>query len=114
MKESASENITTLVNDMGRYVETKAELWKLKAIDKTTDVASSLVAQILLYIIILIGIIALNIGIALLIGKWIGEAFYGFFIIAGFYFLLGIVMYLARNSLIKTPLLNAFINKLLK
>ncbi len=114
MKESASENVTMLIDDAGRYIEAKAELWKLKAVDKTTDLASSLLSRILLFIIILIGLVAFNTGIALLIGKWLGEAYYGFFIVAGFYLLLALVLYLARNSLIKTPFYNAVINKLLK
>lgn len=114
MKETASENVATLIDDAGRYIEAKAELWKLKAVDKTTDLASSLLSRILLFIIVLIGLAAFNTGIALLIGKWLGEAYYGFFIVAGFYFLLGLILYWARNSLIKTPFYNAVVNKLLK
>lgn len=114
MKETASENVTSLIDELGRYAETKAELWKLKAIDKTTDIVSSLLSQLLIIIILLIGLMALNIGIALLIGKWLGAAFYGFFVVAGFYLLVGLILFLARNSLIKTPLNNAFIDKLLK
>lgn len=114
MKETASENVAMLIDDAGRYIEAKAELWKLKAVDKTTDLASSLLSRVLLFIIILIGLVAFNTGIALLIGSWLGEAYYGFFIVAGFYLLLGLILYWARNSLIKTPFYNAVINKLLK
>ena len=114
MKESISENITALIDDTGRYIEAKTELWKLKAVDKSTEMASSLLSQLIIILTALIGIIALNTGIALLLGKWLGEAFYGFFIVAGFYFLLGLIMFLARKSLIKTPFYNAVINKILK
>ena len=114
MKESISENITALIDDTGRYIEAKTELWKLKAVDKSTEMASSLLSQLIIILTALIGIIALNTGIALVLGKWLGEAFYGFFIVAGFYFLLCLIMYLARKSLIKTPFYNAVINKILK
>lgn len=114
MKESVSDNITMLIEDTGRYIEAKTELWKLKAVDKSAEAASSLVSQLIVCITVFIGIVALNTGIALLLGKWLGEAYYGFFIVAGFYFLLGLVIYLSRNSLIKTPLYNAVINKIFK
>ncbi len=114
MKETASENVATLIDEFRRYMETKAELWKLRAIEKATDIISSLISQLLIFIILLMGVVALNIGIALLIGQWLGAAFYGFFAVAGFYLLLGLIIFLARNSMIKTPLNNTFIDKLLK
>ena len=114
MRERTTEKVAILINDAGRDIEAKAELWKLEAVDKATDIASSLLSRILLFIIILIGVVAFNTGIALLIGRWLGEAYYGFFIVAGFYLLLGLILYLARNSLIKAPFYNAVINKLLK
>ncbi|HTN08760.1 phage holin family protein [Agriterribacter sp.] len=114
MKETISENITTLVDDAGRYIEAKTELWKLKAVDKTTEIATALILKLLFILIGFIAVIALNTGIALLIGKWLGEAYYGFFIVAGFYLLLGLVVYAARDSLIKKPFYKTVINKILK
>ncbi len=114
MKDSISENITMLIEDTERYIETKTELWKLKAVDKSTEMAASVVSQLIITLTAFIGIIALNTAIALLLGKWLGEAYYGFFIVAGFYFLLGLILYAARKSLIKTPFYNAVVNKILK
>ena len=114
MNETISENITMLVDDAGRYIEAKTELWKLKAADKTTEIATTIIAKLLFILIGIIVLIALNTGIALLIGKWLGEAYYGFFIVAGFYLLLGIVLYAARDGLIKKPFYTAIINKILK
>ncbi|HRP31771.1 MAG TPA: phage holin family protein [Agriterribacter sp.] len=114
MKETVSENINQIMDDAGRYLEAKAELWKLKAADKTSEIGSTLVSGLLLVMIGIVVMTALNTGIAFLIGKWLGETYYGFFIVAGFYTLLGIVLYAARNSLIKKPFYNTLINKLLK
>lgn len=114
MKETVSDNITTLISDTGRYIEAKAELWKLKAVDKTGEVASSLASQLIVIAIAFIGVITLSTGIALLIGKWLGEVYYGFFIVAGFYGLSAIIIYSLRKHLIKTPFYNSIINKILK
>lgn len=109
-----SDHLTELVHDTGKYIEAKTELWKLKVADKTTEVASSVVSQLMIAVIALLVIISVNTGVALMLGKWLGELYYGFFIVAGFYILLGIIIYANRTVLMKTPFYNAIINKILK
>jgi len=113
-EETISESISSLFNDTGKYIEAKTELWKLKAADKTTEVAASLASQLILLSIIFLVVILLSTAFALLIGKWLGEVYYGFFIVAGFYALLGLIIYASRDKIIKTPLYNIIINKILK
>jgi len=113
-EETISESISSLFNDTGKYIEAKTELWKLKAADKTTEVAASLASQLILLCIIFMVLILLSTALALLIGKWLGEIYYGFFIVAGFYALLGLIIYASRDKIIKTPLYNIIINKILK
>jgi len=114
MKETVSENITMLIDDTGRYIEAKTELWKLKAVDKTSKIASSLIAQLTFIFVASLGVISLNIGLALLIGSWLGEAYYGFFIVAGIYASLCAILYFTRQKILKTPFYNMLINKILK
>ncbi|MFT3700961.1 MAG: phage holin family protein [Agriterribacter sp.] len=113
-EETISEHITELFEDTSKYIEAKTELWKLKAADKTTEVASAVVAQIVFLCIVLMVLIFLSIAFAILIGRWLGELYYGFFIIAGFYALLGLIIYASRDKIIKTPLYNLIINKIIK
>ena len=56
----------------------------------------------------------LNIGLALLIGQLLGRAYYGFFIIAGFYIIIGIILLAFRNKWLKTPIANAMIKKMME
>lgn len=114
MKEPISENVNLLIDDASRYIEAKAELWKLKAADKSSEAAASLLSCLLLFAIAMIVLFTINTGIAFLIGKWLGEIYYGFFIVAGFYLLLGIVLFASREKLIKRPFYNMLINKMLK
>ena len=109
-----SGHLTELVQDTGKYIEAKTELWKLKVADKTTEVASSVASQLMIAVIALLVIISVNTGVALILGKWLGELYYGFFIVAGFYILVGVIMYANRTVLMKTPFYNAIINKILK
>ena len=113
-EESISDTIDDLFRDTGKYVEAKTELWKLKAVDTISENASSVAAQIIFLFIISIVLMSLNVGLALLIGKWLGEIYYGFFVMAGFYALVGLIIYASRDKIIKTPLYNSIINKILK
>lgn len=114
MKDTISENIALLVDEAESYIEAKAELYKLKAADRITEISTTIIVKLLFVLIGLIVIVAVNIGIALLIGKWMGQSYYGFFIIAGFYLLLGIIMYFLKDKFIKKPLYTLVIKKILK
>lgn len=113
-EESISDNIEDLLHDTGKYIEAKTELWKLKAVDKLSENASSVASQVIFLFIISIVLMSLNVGLAMMIGKWMGETYYGFFVIAGFYALVGLIIYASRDRIIKTPLYNSIINKILK
>lgn len=114
MKDTISENITRLVDEAGSYIEAKTELYKLKAVDRITEISTSVISKLLFILIGLIALMALNIGMALLIGEWLGRSYYGFFIVAGFYLLLGLILYMVRDRLIKRPIYTTVIKKILK
>lgn len=108
MEDNASL-IGTLFEKAEHYAKTSAELFKLKTIDKSADVISTLTARLAVVSFITLFFLILNIGIALWIGEMLGKTYYGFFIVAGFYALAGIVFYIFRNKWIKTPLRNSII-----
>jgi hypothetical protein len=59
-------------------------------------------------------IIIFSIGIALLIGDWIGKSYYGFFIVGGIYTMIGLILYARRGHWLKEPFSNMLIRKILK
>ena len=111
--EKHNDNIESLFWHAEDYLETKVELLKLKAIDKSSDVVSSIVARMVIALFIASFFLMLNIGVALLIGRGIGEVYYGFFIVAGFY-LIGIaILYFLRNKWLKVPIGDLIIKSIL-
>ena len=113
MMETPIKNIETLFANAGEYLENKTELWKLKIVDKTSEAISSFAEKLIVFFIAGVFFILLTIGIALLIGFWLGHAFYGFFIMAALYGIVGLVIHYSRNKLIKTPISNSLIQKFL-
>jgi len=96
------------------YSRTTVKLLKLQAIDKTADVVSSLISRMAVFITVALSVLIVNIGLALWIGELLGNAFYGFFIIGGFYGLVALVMHFARHSWLKNPISNSIIEQMLK
>lgn len=110
--EQQSENIESLLEKAGDYVETRLEIFKLKTALTTSDVVSELVGRIVLVSFITIVVMMLNIGLALWLGELLGKSYYGFLVLAGFYSLLAILMYFFREKMIESPVSNAIIKKM--
>ena len=95
------------------YLETKGELLQLKAVDKSSGIVSSFVSGIVIGIVCFVALILLSIGAAIWLGDMLGNLYLGFFVVAGFYLLILIILYFGRHALLRKPLANLFVNKLL-
>jgi hypothetical protein len=100
-----------LLERLEEFVQTNIKLYQYKAIDKGTEVASSVISVVIMAIFFLLGFVVLSMGLALLIGYWLGSSYWGFFVMGGIYILIGLVFYLFRNSWVKTPLINSLSKK---
>jgi hypothetical protein len=113
MKHPIIENVETLLGKASDYLETRVDLIKLTATGKTADIVSTLLASLVIFSFALVFFVFLNLGIALWLGAILGKMFYGFFIVAGFYLLLGLLFYSMRNRWFKEPISNMIIQKIL-
>ncbi len=114
MSNPTLTSIESLLNKSQQYVETQLDLFKLKMVNKSTAVASAIASGIALFLVFFIFFVVLNIGIALLIGDLVGGSFYGFFILAAIYAIIGIVLYAKRDAIFKGPILRFFLKKISK
>ncbi|HLP63862.1 hypothetical protein [Flavobacterium sp.] len=112
--DTTATNIELLYDKAKKYTETSMELFRLNAIDKTADVASSLMARMAIVMVVAMFTLFVNIGIALFIGKMMGEYYLGFMIVSLFYLILAVVLHVFRNQFIKIPITNLVIEKLMK
>jgi len=106
--------IESLIEKGEQYGKTTLELFKLKTLDKSADVASNLVSWLIVIIFAVLFFLILNIGIALWIGELLGKSYYGFFVVAGFYAVLALVFGIFRKQLIKKPMNNSIITQVLE
>ncbi|MEO6547517.1 MAG: phage holin family protein [Ferruginibacter sp.] len=111
--EKKPNSLGALFENAGDYVETRIDLLKLKAINKSSEVISSLVAVIAIIIAATVAVLLLNIALALWVGDLLGRAYLGFLVVAGIYLLLALLIHFFKDTWLKGPVSNIIIKKML-
>jgi hypothetical protein len=109
-----STPIATLFERAEDYAKTTIKLVKLNAVDKSAEIVSSLFSMLVVSMTVVLSIIIISIGVALWLGKILGDSFYGFFIIGAFYMITAILLHIFREQWLKYPVSNSIIKQLLK
>ena len=107
-------NLESLFEKAEAYSIRSLELVKLKSVERISEVASWVTSRLGVVITISLFAFSLNIGIALWLGELLGKIYYGFFIVAAFYLLVGLVLHLFLHQWIKKPLGDLIIKKALQ
>ena len=112
--EDNAKLLESLLERVAEYSKTSYELVKLKALDKTSDVVSTLIPHYVVFVIILSFMLFFNLGLAFWLGEILGRTCFGFFVIGVFYCITGIVCYFFMHKWLKKVVCNYIIKQLLK
>jgi hypothetical protein len=112
--EDNSKLLETLLDRATDYGQTSLELIKLKVLDKTTDIISSLIPNSVVFVLFASSMLFLNLGLAFWLGEILGKMFYGFFVVAGFYALTGIIIHFFMHKWFKRLISDYFIRRVFK
>jgi hypothetical protein len=112
--EDIKNSLDSLLDSAEEYGKTSIELLKLKALDKTSDVASTIISRAIAIFILFMFFLIITIGIAIWLGEIIGKYSYGFFIVAAFYGITGIILFFFMHKRIKTLINNSIIKQIFK
>lgn len=99
--EEKANIIEPLLERVEDYAKTNFQLWKLKVLNKGSDMASTIIAKGIAIIVFIMFMMLLNLGLAFWLGDLLGKIYYGFFCVAGFYLLVGLILYFARHDIKK-------------
>jgi hypothetical protein len=92
--------LDTLIENLTGYVETRIELTKMEIREDLAKGLSKFLLFILLGAVFTLFVILISIAVAHLLAKSVG-AFGGFAIVAGFYLLLGLLLFAFRGAIIE-------------
>jgi fatty acid desaturase len=112
--EKTASIVEALYERVETYSKTTIELSKLKALNTTTHVVTTLISRLSVIIMLALFALVMNIGIALWLGELLGKNYYGFFIVAAFYLIAGIVLHFFLHNWIKKPISDLIITQALR
>jgi hypothetical protein len=113
MEENA-KMLESLYEKAVDYGITSFELIKLKALEKTSDVVSSFLPHAIVFVVIASFLLLLNLGLAFWLGEMLGKVFLGFFIVAGFYGVLAVILHFFLHKWQKKHFQNYIIKLMFK
>ncbi len=101
--ENNAKMLESLFEKAEDFGKTSIELIKLKILDKASEIVSSLIPFSVVFVLIASFMIFLNLGLAFWLGDILGKTYFGFFAVAAFYVLTGILFYFFfhKKSIIK-------------
>jgi hypothetical protein len=112
--ESKTTTLESLFENVEQYSKTSFELYKHKAIYEIASLTSSLAVKFILSIVVALVSLFVSIGLALWFGEMMKKNYYGYFMVAMLYVMLGILLFLFRKPWIKTQMSNIVIKSMLK
>src|SRR5688572_12871025 len=99
----SAENI---IRNVKEYAETRLNYLILDAQEKVVDSVADVITGAVIAVIGLFLLFFLSIGAAWYIGMITGKAFIGFFAVAGFYAVVGLLLFAFRKTLFHQPVTN--------
>lgn len=112
--ENKVQLVESLIESTIEYGKSGIELAKLKALHKTSDIASSSLPHLVVSIVYLFFILFISLGLALWLGTILENAIYGFFIIGAFYGITGLLMHFFMLKWMKSKFGDFIVKQLFK
>lgn len=103
-----------LAKNARSYFKTRVEVVKLNAAAKVSTVTSKVIAGIIVGVVFVFVLLFGGMAAGYGLGAWLGKTYLGFLIVTGFYLLAGVIVLLARERLIRIPIMNSIIKQLFR
>lgn len=100
-----------LTNNLKSYANTNYELIKLKMVERLSVIGSGFTSGLITGLVGFLTIIFLSVGTGLYLSSYFGNYYEGFFAVAAFYFLAGLILLIGRKKILKAPLRDMIIKK---
>lgn len=102
-----------LTDNLKEYANTRYEIVTLTVTQKAAVIGSQTTALILIGMVVSLFLLFINIAVGFYLSSLLNNNYVGFFIVAGFYFLLTLILIIGRKKLIIAPLRNLIVKQIL-
>lgn len=107
-----NKEFTVLTESFERYANTSFELVKMESANKVSILGSSLAVILLLGFITGTVLVFLSLAMGIYLSSQLGISYAGFFIVAAFYMVAGLLMYKFRDKWVNKPIRDLIIRKM--
>jgi len=109
---SDSFSLSDLSENIREYIETRIDLIKLETADSGASAVSSMMSWLIIVLVGFLVILMVTIGAAIGLGYLVENFAVGFFIVTGFYLLVGLLLYYNRTKWLRKPFINIIIKNI--
>lgn len=113
MKEPEEED-QGIIDKIKEYVKVRKELTILNVADKTSQIFANLITDSIVILFITVAFLFGSIGLSLYLCEAMGNSYSGFLIVAGFYLLIGLIIYAIKDKYLDKLIINGVIKKFFK
>lgn len=104
--------LESLFGRVEAYGKTTLELSKYKAMEYMSIIITLLASRFIVFIFMVLFVSFLSFGMALYLGDLLEKPYFGFFIVAAFYLVVGVVLFFSLHKWIKEPISDLLISQL--
>jgi len=104
-KKSLGENLSELIDILKSYATTRLDIWKLALLEKLSLVGSYFLTSLMLIITLAFCFLFVSFAFAFWYADYYGNLSTAFFILAGIYVFIGLIIYLLRKVIIFGPVI---------
>ena len=112
---STSQSLLELLFEkIEEYGKTNYELIKFKLLKTTAIIVPTLISRLIVVLVFFFFTLILSVGIAFWLSELFDNLYVGFFIVAAFYLVIGILFYFFLYNWIKKPIGDSIVKQILK
>ncbi len=100
-----------LAGHVKEYADNRIHAVKLSVAEKVSKIIANIIARAITLFIIFLFVVFASIALAIVIGEWTGELYWGFLIIAALYLFAGIILWLAKERILRLPIMNSLLKQ---
>jgi hypothetical protein len=113
MEAEKETTLPPIIDQLKDYAETRIKLAKYQAIEGGTSIAASLIADVAVFISMVLAFMFASFTLAFLLGSLFGATWIGFGCVAIIYLIIALVVKAYKQKMEK-PIVNAIISKIFK
>ena len=110
--ENVLVKVEELADSLKEYANVRIDMVRFEAAEKTSKVVSDLSARIAVAVIALLFLFFFGMALGYALADLTGRTWLGFLIVAAFYFVICLWIWLAREHVFRLPVMNSMIKHL--